>query len=145
MQRADRDRSALTARKDALELGLSRKDGAGALLAASDDVSGLLGSVAALLTVRGGYEAAVASALGAAADAVVVDSATAAVDAIDHLKSGDLGRAGLVVGGGPDTAEARAAWPGLPGEASYAVDAVECPDAVRPCADPPAGPGRRRR
>ena len=131
-QRADRDRSTLTARKDALELGLSRKDGAGALLAASGDVSGLLGSVAALLTVRGGYEAAVASALGAAADAVVVDGATAAVDAIDHLKSGDLGRAGLVVGGGPDTAEARAAWPGLPSEASYAVDAVECPDAVRP-------------
>ena len=78
-QRADRDRSTLTARKDALELGLSRKDGAGALLAASGDVSGLLGSVAALLTVRGGYEAAVASALGAAADAVVVDGAAAAV------------------------------------------------------------------
>ena len=39
----------LAARKDALELGLNRKDGAGALLAASDAVSGLLGSVAALL------------------------------------------------------------------------------------------------
>ena len=38
------------ARKDALELGLNRKDGAGALLAASDSVSGLLGSVAALLS-----------------------------------------------------------------------------------------------
>ncbi len=72
-QRADRDRSMLTARKDALELGLARKDGAGALLAASGDVSGLLGSVAALLSVRSGFEAAVASALGAAADAVVVE------------------------------------------------------------------------
>ena len=53
-QQADRDRASLAARRDALELGLNRKDGAGALLAASDDVSGLLGSVAALLTVRGG-------------------------------------------------------------------------------------------
>ena len=144
-QRADRDRSTLTARKDALELGLSRKDGAGALLAASGDVSGLLGSVAALLTVRGGYEAAVASALGAAADAVVVDGADAAVDAIDHLKADDLGRAGLVVGGGPDTADGPATWPALPGEASYAVDAVELPRRRAPRADPPARPGRRGR
>ena len=50
----------LAARRDALEMGLNRKDGAGALLAASDDVSGLLGSVAALLTVRPGFEAALA-------------------------------------------------------------------------------------
>ena len=128
--RADRDRSSLTARKDALELGLARKDGAGALLAANEDVSGLLGSVAALLTIRGGYETAVASALGAAADAVVVDGPAAAVDAIDHLKSGDLGRAGLVVGGGPETS-GRSSWPALPAEASYAVDAVECPAPVR--------------
>jgi len=131
-QRADRDRSSLTARKDALELGLARKDGAGALLAASEDLSGLLGSVAALLTIRGGYETAVASALGAAADAVVVDGAAAAVDAIDHLKSGDLGRAGLVVSGGPETAGGPGDWPALPAEASYAVNAVDCPAALRP-------------
>ena len=56
----------LLARKDALEIGLARKDGAGALLAATDDVSGLLGSVAALLSVRSGYETAVAAALGSA-------------------------------------------------------------------------------
>ena len=72
-QAADRERVALTARKEALELGLNRKDGAGALLAATDPVSGLLGSVAALLSVRTGYETAVAAALGSAADAVAVD------------------------------------------------------------------------
>ncbi len=88
---ADRDRSTLAARKDALEMGLNRKDGAGALLAASDQVSGLLGSVAALLTVRSGYEAAVASALGSAADAVAVTDADAAVAAIGRLKDDDLG------------------------------------------------------
>ncbi|HEU4811563.1 MAG TPA: chromosome segregation protein SMC [Nocardioides sp.] len=128
-QQADRERTGLLARKDALEMGLNRKDGAGALLAASDSVSGLLGSVAALLSVRTGYEAAVAGALGSAADAVAVTDADAAVEAIGHLKGDDLGRAGLLLGGGPlDDSD----WPGLPGHAAYAVDVVECPDALRP-------------
>jgi chromosome segregation protein len=126
---ADRDRTGLAARKDALEMGLNRKDGAGALLAASDEVSGLLGSVAALLTVRSGYEAAVAQALGTAADAVAVADAEAAVRAIDHLKSDDLGRAGLLLGGGPPVGRD---WPGLPAHATYAVDVIECPDTLRP-------------
>ncbi|HET8952862.1 MAG TPA: chromosome segregation protein SMC, partial [Solirubrobacteraceae bacterium] len=129
-QQADRDRTGLLARKDALEMGLNRKDGTGALLAASDSVSGLLGSVAALLTVRPGYEAAVAGALGSAADAVAVADADAAVRAIGLLKDDDLGRAGMLLGsqGGADDR----AWPGLPGHAAYAVDVVECPEALRP-------------
>lgn len=127
---ADRDRSALAARKDALELGLARKDGAGALLAAGDRVSGLIGSVAAVLSVRPGYEAAVAAALGNAADAVAVADADAAVGAIDVLKSDDLGRAGLLLGGAP--AQSRD-WPTLAdGGAVYAVDVVDCPDPLRP-------------
>ncbi len=126
--RSDRDRSSLAARKDALELGLNRKDGAGALLAASDSVSGLLGSVAALLSVRTGYEAAIAAALGSAADAVAVSDSDAAIGAIGHLRGEDLGRAGLLLAGAPAQ---DLDWPGLPGEASYAVDAVECPDDLR--------------
>lgn len=129
-QQADRDKAGLTARKEALELGLSRKDGAGALLAASDTVSGLLGSVAALVAVRSGYEGAVAAALGAAADAVAVTDADSAVAAIDHLKADDLGRAGLLLGGGD--AEAVSSWPALPPGTSYAADVVECPAQVRP-------------
>ncbi|WP_395694233.1 chromosome segregation protein SMC [Nocardioides sp.] len=130
---ADRDRTGLAARKDALEMGLARKDGAGALLAASDSVSGLLGSVAALLSVRTGYETAVAAALGAAADAVVVADADAAVRAIDHLKGDDLGRASLVLGGAPAPADgAGRDRPALPTGATYAVDVVECPEPVRP-------------
>ena len=131
VQRADRERSSLAARKEALEMGLNRRDGAGALLAATDQVSGLLGSVAALLSVRPGYETAVAAALGSAADAVAVADPDAAVAAIGHLKTHDLGRAGLVLGGGPDDPVDDSAWPGLPGHASYAVDAVECPDELR--------------
>lgn len=129
-QQADRDKAGLTARKEALELGLSRKDGAGALLAATDTVSGLLGSVAALVTVRSGYEGAVAAALGAAADAVAVTDADSAVAAIDHLKADDLGRAGLLLGGGE--AEAVSSWPALPPGTSYAADVVDCPAQVRP-------------
>ncbi|HEX3223943.1 MAG TPA: chromosome segregation protein SMC [Nocardioides sp.] len=126
---ADRDRSALNARKDALELGLNRKDGVGALLAASGSVSGLLGSVAALLTVRAGYETAVAAALGSAADAVAVADGDAAVAALDHLKVADLGRAGLLLGGGPVLEHAP--WPALPDGATYALDVVQCPDTLR--------------
>jgi len=129
VQVAERERSSLTARKEALELGLSRKDGAGALLAANEPVSGLLGSVAALLSVRTGYEAAIAGALGSAADAVAVDHLDAALGAIWHLKSDDLGRAGILLGG---VVLDDASWPGLPGAAVYAVDVVECPDSLRP-------------
>ncbi|HET6653780.1 MAG TPA: chromosome segregation protein SMC [Nocardioides sp.] len=136
VQAAERDRSALTARKEALELGLDRRDGAGALLAASDSVSGLLGSVAALLSVRAGYETAVAAALGSAADAVAVEHVDAAVGALGHLKSEDLGRAGILLGGNGadgwgDSADDRD-WPGLPASAAYAIDVVECPEALRP-------------
>jgi chromosome segregation protein len=128
-QQADRDRAGLIARRDALELGLNRKDGAGALLAASEEVDGLLGSVAALLDVDHGYETAVAAALGTAADAVVVTDAQAAVEAITHLKDDDLGRAGLLLGGAP---QAGRDWPALPAGATYAVDVVTAPDDVRP-------------
>ena len=128
-QRAERERGALAARKEALELGLNRKDGAGALLAASESVSGLLGSVAALLSVRPGYEVAIAGALGSAADAVAVEHVDAAIRAITHLKSDDLGRAGILLGGG-DLDDI--AWPVLPAGAVYARDVVECPESLRP-------------
>ncbi len=127
-QEAERQQSALAARKEALELGLSRKDGAGALLAATDEISGLLGSVAALLTVRGGYETAIASALGSAADAVAVDHLDTAVSAMEKLKSEDLGRAGMLLGGGEVD---DSSWPGLPAFATYAIDVVDGPTPLQ--------------
>jgi len=128
-QAAERERGALTARKEALELGLNRKDGAGALLAATDSVSGLLGSVAALLSVRAGYETAIAGALGSAADAVAVEDVDAALGAIAHLKADDLGRAGILLGG---AVVDDAAWPGLPPGTVYATDVVDAPEPLRP-------------
>ncbi|NMM25522.1 MAG: chromosome segregation protein SMC [Phycicoccus sp.] len=131
---ADRDRSNSLARLEALELNLRRKDGAAALLAAGDELHGLTGSVAALLQVKAGHEAAVAAALGWAADAVAVDSVQAAQRAVATLREQDAGRAGLLVGATATTIEV-ASWPPLTGTAVWARDVVTCPVSVRPAID----------
>ncbi|HZA03583.1 MAG TPA: chromosome segregation protein SMC [Propionibacteriaceae bacterium] len=126
---AAQERAALAARVEALHVGLHRKDASSALLAATDQVDGLLGSVAALVGVEPGYETAVAAAFGAAADAVAVAGLDAALGAFDHLKAEDLGRAGLLLGGAVPT-EQPADWPELPGTARYALDVVAVPDEL---------------
>ncbi len=93
------ERAAAAARLEALALGLERRDGSAALLAADDRLDGLLGSVAALISVRPGSEVAIAAALGAAADAVAVTGLDAAVNAFGHLKAEDLGEGRLLLGG----------------------------------------------
>ncbi|MGZ4776833.1 MAG: chromosome segregation protein SMC [Oryzihumus sp.] len=128
---AERDRASLTARLEALELGLRRKDGAAALLAAADRVGGVIGSVSALLQVAHGHEAAVAAALGWAADAVAVDSVEAAGDALRTLRADDAGRAGLLVAQTARPGQ-RATWPALPDGATWAPDVTTSPESVRP-------------
>lgn len=96
---AERERAATAARHDALALGLRRKDGTGALLAAADRLTGLLGPAAELLTVTPGFEVPVAAALGAAADAVAVTGPATAAEAIRLLRKQDAGRAAMVLGG----------------------------------------------
>ncbi|MBT2513051.1 chromosome segregation protein SMC [Arthrobacter sp. ISL-30] len=90
-----RERDSLAARRDALQLGLNRKDGSGALLAAGG--KSVRGSLAQLLAVEPGYEAAVAAALADSSEAVVVDSMQAAVDSLRLLKDDDAGRASLLL------------------------------------------------
>ncbi len=131
---ASSTRAALAARVDALRLGLERRDGSSALLAAGDRLGGLLGSVAALVSVQPGAEVAVAAALGAAADAVAVTGVDAAIDAFEHLKSADLGRAGMLLGS-PSVEVDTAGWPELPGDLRYARDLVECSAELRPAID----------
>jgi chromosome segregation protein len=130
-QVATQERAALAARVEALQVGLNRKDGSSALLAASDRLDGLLGSVAALVRVETPYETAIAAAFGAAADAVAVSGLDAAVDAFDHLKTEDLGRAGMLLSGAAETERAED-WPGLPSDARYAVEVVDVPDQLLP-------------
>ncbi|MHA4818411.1 chromosome segregation protein SMC [Streptomyces aculeolatus] len=98
---AERARAATTARRDALALGLRRKDGTGTLLQARDKLTGVLGPAAELLTVAPGYEVAVAAALGAAADALAVSGPAAAADALRLLRKHDAGRAALLLGDAP--------------------------------------------
>ncbi|MGW6445945.1 chromosome segregation protein SMC [Lentzea sp. NPDC055074] len=126
---AERDIASWRARVDALSLGLTRKDGAGALLAS--DVPGLLGSVAALLTVEPGYEVALAAALGPIADAVAVSSGDGALAALKLLKEKDAGRAGVLIGSYGSTVDT-AQWGHLPHGARWAIDVVHAPEALRP-------------
>jgi len=130
-RKAAADRAALAARLEALQLGLDRKDGPGALLAAGDAVAGLLGSVAALVTVEKGYETAVSAAFGSAADAVAMAGVDAAMEAFGRLKAEDLGRAGLLFGGS-GVAEDPSGWPGLPDGTRWAMDVVSCRDELWP-------------
>ncbi|WP_282945669.1 chromosome segregation protein SMC [Cellulomonas endometrii] len=127
---AERERAALESRIETLELSLTRKDGAGALLA-SDGLAGVVGSLAALIGVAPGDEDAIVAALGASADAVAVESVEAAVDAIRYLREQDAGRAGLVVAAGGDAGDA--GQPGAaPEGAAWALDLVQAPPAVLP-------------
>ena len=132
---AERERATWTARREALELSLTRKDGAGALLAASDRVSGVLGSVAALLSVQPGHEQALGALLAATADAVVVSSVEDAVAALRLLRADDAGRAGLLVGEVTGAGEDPDSWPHLPDGAVWARDLVQVPPAVRTALD----------
>ncbi|MFC7985102.1 chromosome segregation protein SMC [Streptomyces sp. NPDC057336] len=124
----ERERAATQARHEALALGLRRKDGTGAVLAAKDRLAGLLGPAAGLLTVTPGHEAALATAFGAAADALAVTSPAAAADAIRLLRKQDAGRAALLLAGAPDDVPG-----GRPGDGPpYAADLVRGPDDLMP-------------
>jgi chromosome segregation protein len=74
---AGQEVASLRARIDALAIGLQQKDGAAWLLEHRSE-DGLAGSLAARLSVTAGYEAAIAAALGPAAEAVAAESLAAA-------------------------------------------------------------------
>jgi len=131
---AERDRQSGAARVEALELSLRRKDGAAALLAGQHADHGIAGSVATLLQVDAGHEAAVAAALGWAGDALAVPTQAAAAAALATLRADDAGRAGLLVA---ETAPpvAPGSWPALPTGARWAREVVHCPASIRPAVE----------
>ncbi|WP_284975230.1 chromosome segregation protein SMC [Arthrobacter sp. efr-133-TYG-104] len=97
---AVRERDALAARRDALELGMSRKDGSQHLLSAGSQA--ILGALAGQVAIEPGYEAAIAAALGSASDALMVADLDGAVAALRILKDDDAGRAALLLATGPN-------------------------------------------
>ncbi|WP_168584052.1 chromosome segregation protein SMC [Gephyromycinifex aptenodytis] len=93
---AESERSSFAARREALALGLRRADGAEVLLNSGGE--NVLGAVSSLLDVVPGREAAVAAALGYAADGVAVTSLEAAREALGQLRRDDAGGTTLLVG-----------------------------------------------
>ena len=125
---ADRERGALAARHEALQLGLNRKDGSGHV--ASSGLAGILAPLASMLAVEPGYEAAIAAALGHCSDAVVVADLAAATAALGLLREEDAGRASLLLAAAG--AEGRG---NVPGTAALPAGARPAAGLVAPAAD----------
>jgi chromosome segregation protein len=119
---ASGQRAALRARTEALAEAVRRgADASGVLLENRAAFPGVLGPLAALLTVEDGAADAIAAALGAAAGAVAVSGVDAAMTILEALRGQGSGRAELVIAAdGP---------------------VAEVPEMPR--GDIPAGPGRR--
>jgi chromosome segregation protein len=135
---ASGDLAGLRARADALaEAVTSGADASAVLLASPPAFDGVLGPLAALLTVADGAQEAIAAALGTASGAVAVDGLDAAVAILAALRTTDAGQAGLVIAGGPPSA-ARAAAPlpaRLPPSAAPARDLVQAPAELAAAVD----------
>jgi chromosome segregation protein len=93
---ADRERNATESKLEAMKLTSQTRDGGAALIRDSRGLS-LLGSVASLIKVDNGWEAATAAALGTYSDAIVVRDLNSAVSALTTLRSENLGQADVLV------------------------------------------------
>ncbi|WP_427007123.1 chromosome segregation protein SMC [Pseudarthrobacter sp. H2] len=134
----ERERGALLARRDALQLGLNRKDGSGHVLGSG--LSGVLGPLASMITVETGFETAIAAALGACSDAVVVRDGAAAAAAVRLLRDDDAGRASLLLADACLPAQGKPApQGGLPGGARWAAGLVTPTGPAAPVSGLPAG------
>ncbi|NLV78708.1 MAG: chromosome segregation protein SMC [Rhodococcus sp.] len=123
---AGKEVASLGARIEALSMGLERKDGAAWLLGRGSDGE-IHGALADRVRLEPGYEAAVAAALGPAADALAVESVRVATDLAGALADADQGRVAFVAAnsaGPDDTGD-------LPAGARWAHEVVECPDDLR--------------
>ena len=133
-------RAALQARVQALREGVhalrTGKDASGTLLNDPEKYPGVLGGVAALVSVDAGAQEAIAAALGDAADAVAVTGLDAAVAILEVLKDEDAGSAGLMIASGSpaDPAADGGLPPGvqLPDGAQSALALVRAPDGLAP-------------
>ncbi|MGN6327217.1 chromosome segregation protein SMC [Pseudolysinimonas sp.] len=120
---AERERDALAARTGALALALDQRDGSSTIVGAT----GIRGLVAEHLTVRPGFEAAVAAALGSLAEAVLADSREAGLAALGQARDSDAGRVEIVVADASDAAPTTALPPGV----EAAADLVDAPSGIR--------------
>jgi chromosome segregation protein len=134
------ERKEWAARRETLALSLRRKDGAGTLLAAGDRIPGLIGSLAAVLSVEPGFETAIATALGPAAEAVAVGDISGALSALELLAEQDGGQAVLVPAAfasrpGSVADADPSGWPTLPPGARWARALVREPISLTAAVD----------
>ncbi|RDI49040.1 chromosome segregation protein SMC [Nocardia mexicana] len=133
LRESDREASkkvaSLTARIEALTMGLARRDGGAWLL--EHHAEGLLGPLSAMLQVHSGFEAAVAAALGPLADAVAAEAGGPAHSALRALKEADGGRAAVVYGGAAGSLGDGGNRGPLPGSARRLSEVVDAPEAMR--------------
>jgi chromosome segregation protein len=132
--------TALQARVDTLQEAFRQgADASADLLATNGRFSGVIGPFAEAITVEEGAQAAIAAALGAAANSVAVTDLNAAIAILTVLRESGAGTAGLVIAGHPDVghsvasrSRSRSDRPDLPAGASYAMDLVQASDELRP-------------
>jgi chromosome segregation protein len=132
--------TALQARVDTLQEAFRRgADASADLLATNGRFSGVIGPFAEAITVEEGAQAAIAAALGAAANSVAVTDLNAAIAILTVLRESGAGTAGLVIAGHPDVghsvasrARSRNDRLDLPAGARYALDLVQASDELRP-------------
>ncbi|MEY2815325.1 MAG: hypothetical protein RIS05_1073 [Actinomycetota bacterium] len=92
----EREKNATESKLEALRITSTNRNGGAALVNNSRGIS-ILGSIASLIRIDSGWEAATASALGTLADAIVVRDLNSAVSAITTLRSENLGQADVLV------------------------------------------------
>jgi chromosome segregation protein len=92
----EREKNATESKLEAIRITSSSRDGGAALVRDSRGIS-ILGSIASLIRIDAGWEAATASALGSLADAIVVRDLNSAVSALTTLRSENLGQADVLV------------------------------------------------
>ncbi len=92
----EREKNAIESKLEAIRITSGNRDGSAALVRDSRGIS-ILGSIASLIRIDAGWEAATASALGSLADAIVVRDLNSAVSALTTLRSENLGQADVLV------------------------------------------------
>ena len=92
----EREKNATESKLEAMRITSTNRDGGAALVHNSRGIS-ILGSIASLIRIDSGWEAATASALGTLADAIVVRDLNSAVSALTTLRSENLGQADVLV------------------------------------------------
>lgn len=119
----ERERDALAARVSALSQAIDSGDGATGLVGSA----GIRGLVSDHLQVRGGFEAAIAAALGTLADAALADNLEAGLTALERAHAAEAGRVDVVLA--EIAGRASAPLPSV-GGLTPAADVVTAPPGV---------------